>query len=306
MADADANIGHVFQNLAQEMGKVSTALGAQGISQIIAPFDGEARKFKDWVKSIEKYALLTDLDDDTVKRVAFQSSRGPVSDFIRRYQATHPGVTWNVFKGELANRFSEVVDEQHAFMLLRKVHQKHGETVQVYAERLITLSEEAFPLQQGPVIQRQLIDIFVDGLLEDHLKMKILRDNPNNLEAAITSATNEQNIRRRFNLRTRHHQIPDEEEMEVDHYRPAPRCFRCKRTGHRAKDCKAKITVNSVEGTDKNQGYNGQDRLCWYCNKKGHFKRDCRKRQYDLRNLNQGRQWGEKSSNNKNHNSQEN
>ena len=122
MADADANIGHVFQNLALEMGKVSTALGAQGISQIIAPFEGDSRKFKDWVMSIEKYALFTDLDDNGVKRVAFQSCRGPVSDFIRRYQITNPAVTWNAFDG-FANRFSEVVDEQHAFMLLRKVHQ---------------------------------------------------------------------------------------------------------------------------------------------------------------------------------------
>ena len=46
MADADANIGHVFQNLAQEMGKVSTALGAQGISQIIAPLRGMQRNLK--------------------------------------------------------------------------------------------------------------------------------------------------------------------------------------------------------------------------------------------------------------------
>ena len=171
MADADANIGHVFQHLALEMGKVSTALGALGISQIIAPFEGDSRKFKDWVKSIEKYALLTDLDDDGVKRVAFQSSRGPVSDFIRRYQIRNPTVTWNAFKGELANRFL-VVDEQHAIMLLRKVHQKHIETVQVYAERLITLAD-AFPNTQGPAIQRQFIDIFLDGLSEDYLKMKI-------------------------------------------------------------------------------------------------------------------------------------
>lgn len=288
MADGDANIGHVFQNLALEMGKVSTALGAQGISQIIAPFEGDAKKFKDWVKSIEKYALLTDLDDDTVKRVAFQSSRGPVSDFIRRYQATNPAATWNIFKGELANRFSEVVDEQHAFMLLRKVHQKQGESVQVYAERLITLSEEAFPNQQGPAIQRQLIDIFVDGLIEDHLKMKILRDNPNNLDAAITAATNEQNIRKRFSLRTRHPPVREEERMDVDHYRPAPRCFKCNRKGHSARDCKARPQVNAVENTNKYSPNPSQDRLCWYCNMNGHFKRDCRKRQADFRSQNQG------------------
>ena len=48
MAD-NANIGHVSQNLAMEMGKVSMALGAQGITQIITPFEGDAKKFKDWV-----------------------------------------------------------------------------------------------------------------------------------------------------------------------------------------------------------------------------------------------------------------
>ena len=284
MAD-NANIGHVFQNLAMEMGKVSTALGAQGITQIITPFEGDAKKFKDWVKSIEKYALLTDLDGDSVKRVAYQSSRGPVSDFIRRYQAANPASTWNVFKGELANRFSEVVDEQHAFMLLRKVHQKLGESVQVYAERLITLSEEAFPNQQGQGIQRQLIDIFVDGLSEDYLKMKILRDNPNTLDAAITTATNEQNVRKRFSLRTRHPQVPGEEQMEVDHFRPTPRCFKCNRKGHRAKDCKIKPQINAVQ---QDQSNSPQDRLCWYCNKPGHFKKDCRKRQANFRNHNRG------------------
>lgn len=302
MAEADANIAHVFQNLALEMGKVSTALGAQGISQIIAPFEGDAKKFKDWVKSIEKYALLTDLDDDNVKRVAYQSSRGPVSDFIRRYQATNPGSTWNVFKRELANRFSEVVDEQHAFMLLRKVHQKQGESVQVYAEKLITLSEEAFPNQQGPEIQRQLIDIFVDGLSEDHLKMKILRENPNNLNAAITAATNEQNIRKRFSLRTRHPVYSEEERMEVDHYRPAPRCFKCHKGGHRAKDCKVRPQVNALENVTPNQGSFSQERLCWYCNRKGHLKRDCRKRQADLKSQKQG---GGKTYQNS-HNNQEN
>lgn len=279
---ADANIAQVFQNVAEEMGNVSVQLGAQGISQIINPYDGDPKKYKDWVKSIEKYAVLTNLDNDRIKRVAYQSSRGPVSDFIRRYHDNNPGHTWNQLSTELSRRFSEVVDEQHAYMLLRKVHQKPGETVQVYAERLITLSEEAFPGQQGPAIQRQLVDIFVDGLLEDQLKMKILRENPATLDAAITTATNEQNLRKRFSLRTRQHQVPEDERMEVDHFRPVIRCFKCNMKGHRAKFCKAKQQVNAVDTKATNQSYNRKDMLCWYCNGRGHFKRDCRKRQADL------------------------
>ena len=74
-----------------------------------------------------------------MKRVAYQASRGPVGDFRRRYQDNHPNNTWKQLKTELANRFSEVVDEQHAFTLLRKINQKPGKAVQVYTERLITV-----------------------------------------------------------------------------------------------------------------------------------------------------------------------
>ena len=56
---AEAGIAQAFQTLATQMGKVSTAFGAQGVNQIVMPFEGEASKFKDWVKSIEKYAVLT-------------------------------------------------------------------------------------------------------------------------------------------------------------------------------------------------------------------------------------------------------
>ena len=65
----------------------------------------------------------------------------------------------------------------------------------MYAERLLTLAEDAYPAQQGSAVQRQQIDIFVDGLQEDQLKLKVLRVNPKTLDAAITTATNEQNLR---------------------------------------------------------------------------------------------------------------
>ena len=282
---AGPDVGQVFQNLAVEMGNVSTALGAQGVNQIISPFEGDAKKFKEWVKSIEKYAVLMELDDPRVKRVAYQSSRGPVSDFIKRYSEGVPGATWDQMKTELANRFSEVTDAQHAFLLLRKVRQKFGETVQVYAERLLALAEDAFDdgHQQGQPVQRQLIDTFVDGLAEDSLKLKVLRENPNTLEAAVTAATNEQNLRKRFNLRTRSQHVLNDNSMEVDHYRPAQRCFKCHKIGHKSRDCRSKRQVHAVvNASAPMENDRKKEMLCWYCNKKGHFKRECRKRQADL------------------------
>ena len=65
----------------------------------------------------------------------------------------------------------------------------------------MSLVEEAFLGQGGDVVEPQLIDTFVDGLVgNDALKMKILCDNPDTLLGAIAIATKEQNLRARANL----------------------------------------------------------------------------------------------------------
>ena len=65
MADQDA--ATLFQHLAAQLAGLSTVVGPQGIDQTLHPFEGDSKNFKDWVKSIEKYALLTGLTDDRVK-----------------------------------------------------------------------------------------------------------------------------------------------------------------------------------------------------------------------------------------------
>ena len=54
------------------------------------PYEGKPNKLKEWVKSIEKYAVLTNLDNDRIKRFAYQSDCDVVSDFIKRYQDLTP------------------------------------------------------------------------------------------------------------------------------------------------------------------------------------------------------------------------
>ena len=135
--------------------------------------------------------------------VAYQSSQGAVSDFIQRYLHDYVGNNWGQLKTELTSRFAEIADPQHAFVLLRKIKQKPEENVQLYAERLLSLAEEAFTGQNGGVsaIERQLVGFFVDGFAYDYLKMKVMRENPTTLQAAVASAMTEQNLRKRFNLR---------------------------------------------------------------------------------------------------------
>ena len=44
---ADQDVAKAFQNLAAEMGKVSSALGARGVNQIYLPIEGESKRFKE-------------------------------------------------------------------------------------------------------------------------------------------------------------------------------------------------------------------------------------------------------------------
>ena len=73
---AYGDVATLFQHIASQLAGLSTVVGAHGISQIVHPFEGDSKIFKDWVRSIEKYASLTGLTDDRVKMVAYQSSRG--------------------------------------------------------------------------------------------------------------------------------------------------------------------------------------------------------------------------------------
>jgi len=246
---------------------------------------------------LKKCAILTNTRGERIKTIAFQSSKGSVSDFIQRYISDQPERTWGEMKVELSSRFAEVTDSAHALMLLRKVNQRSDENVQIYAERLLSLAEEAYAgVQDGgaAAIERQLIGFFIDGLAFDYLKMKVMRDNPLTLQAAITAAMNEQNPRKRFSLRSGHSEKYvnyQHEPMEVGHYRPTGQCFHCKKWGHKARDCTfRRKQINFVENSSYRAKPSMSEIVCWRCNKKGHFRRDCKERLQNKpqQNKNQG------------------
>lgn len=247
-----------FLNIQLELANVSQALTTQGVSTSVIKFDGNSRNFREWIKSIEKYSILADIPDARKKMVAYQSSGGAVSGFIQRYMVANPNNTWQQLKEQLAVRFSDVTDRQMALSLLRTVKQKQGENIQIFAERILSLAEEAYQNQGGDAVERQLIDIFVDGLTQDNLKLKILRDQPDTLQGAIAIATNEQNLRARVQMTHTFATQRKETPMEIDHSR-----------GQRFKFRK----FNRVNTTQQNRNPKVK---CWNCGQEGHISRDCR------------------------------
>ena len=128
---------------------------------------------------------------------------------------------------------------------------------------------------------------FIDGLREDPLKMKIMRENPQLFQNAVTIATREQNLRRRFQLRTGHapgaggnHQIDEVVPMEVDHYRQKIKCNYCHKIGHLIADCRARRRDGQVNLAQirQDKGRYRRSVVCYQCGEPGHLARECGKR----------------------------
>lgn len=276
------HIAHQIQVLTNQIARQTETNSHQGVAMTIKSFDGtHISDFKNWIVAIEKYAFIHSLNDDKKKLITYQSSSGAVSDYIKRFLDTRQGDNFETLKSELSHRFSDITDRAHAFSLLGKTKQKFGEGVQIYAERLLILAREAYDnVQDGAaaLVDQQLIEFFIDGLREDAIKLKILRDKPTTYERAVKLAMDEQNLRTRFTMRSNKdrsdrsfgNENRDHVPMEVGHIRPKRRCFRCGGK-HLARDCKAG-QVNMVRQSSRGT----QPLVCWNCGRQGHKSIECR------------------------------
>ena len=315
MAQQSIDIGGLFRQLSGELVGLSTTLKHHGVSHLVDNFSGNPNEFESWIKSVEKYSFLEEIPTSSIKHVAYQSSKGPVSDFLSRYLPEHPNSTWEEVKKELATRYDIISDPQHALVVLQRTKQGPNEAVQNYAERLLTLAQKAYSATELVLapIQRQLVSCFVNGLTEEYLQLKLLRKNPESLQAATVEAMAEQNIRARLALRAYHGNPPQSthEPMEVDHFRSQHKCRHCNRSTHRTSDCRpfpilASNSINAITNPfrthhpsqprnvpythqrDKPQynrsfqptvtSFNTRNQnivICWRCNKPGHIAREC-------------------------------
>jgi len=274
--DVVAAVGTVTNGLVSQnnqLSGISAKMTSQTVSGIVPIFDGKPNEFRDWTRSIEKHIFISGLPANDAKSIAYQRSKGLVSDFIGRQIQVH--LSWADLKRQLAARFGEVSDPHCAFALLQKCRQKKEENVGLFAERLFSLAEEAFPDGMSPAVHRQLIGFFVDGLSSQAVAMKVLRGNPATFEAAVTTADTEATFQKQFALRlgthkNRYNIAPPQthrefhdgvEPMEIDHSRGRG-CYKCGRGGHSAQQCRVRL-VHEVT------------RICWVCGEQGHIRRDC-------------------------------
>ena len=275
----------MVKSVQEQMGRLATTMRAQGIAKIVPSFDGSnPKKFKDWIKSIDKFVTLIRVENERVKFVAYQASKGPVSDFLKRYLSRNPEENWRRVKAELRSCFGEVVDSQQALLLLRKVRQKPNESIQVFAERLLALGEDAFEGICDEFVERQMVGFFIHGLYKDPMKLKIMRENPLRFDDAVMIATREQNLTKRFQLRTQNSDAVSSqksfrpgvsrqgeyEPMEASHARPKGSCHYCKNKGHHVRDCRVRKRDLRANISEVDQARRRKI-VSYKCSKLGHY-----------------------------------
>lgn len=307
MNPAAVDLPNYKKETVEKLSSIMVLLGTQNAQTSIEKFQGDPKRFQNWVKSIEKYTMLIGGNGDQKKRFALQTADGPVSEFLVRYYSSNPVSSWPEVLAHLKARFGEIIDNQHALQVLRSTRQKPTESIQVYAERVVSVAEQAWPDSDlsDPLIQRQLIDCFIDGLTDSGVARKVMRDSPDNFQDAVRVAVNEQNLARKFELRNRglpkFQKFPkattkpadfrQEEPMEVDSFRGV--CFKCHKKGHRAVDCRSGKTARvaamhtvtcfkcgeagHVISRCPNRGSPATGR-CWLCGDKQHKQADCPRR----------------------------
>ena len=206
-------------------------MSASTVATMVVPFDGSRpEEFRSWIKMVLKAATITGASgDEARKKITYQTSRGPVSDYIKRYlndEANYLRIgrerglpvtptTWAQFKSELAVRFSDSADHISALHLLKECHQRPGQSVQVFSELILGLSVSAFE-QSGGVEnnQNQILSYFCDGLLDENIRLEVMKANPRTFHEGVSVALNTEALFRRFNMRG-HHSRPAQYDNRV-------------------------------------------------------------------------------------------
>ena len=169
---AEVNIPALFDRLGEQMLGLSQTIKSQGVTLDVTPFDRKAKDFKNWIKAVEKQARLNQLNEDQHKLVAYQTTRGAVSHYLDRALNDHPGYEWEQIKSTLSSRVAEILRD---------------------------LSGQG---SYAAEVQKQLVNFSIDGLWYDYIKIKVMRENYEILQDAVTTAMTEFYLRKRVDVMT--------------------------------------------------------------------------------------------------------
>ena len=280
-----AQFTKILTSLDNTLDKCNTSMMQSSVGQIVGHFDGETKNCKEWLAALTKYGDIHGFDDEKRINAAYLTSSKSVEDYISRWKlgTAKELQKWEALSSGLLVHYGLQPCSSHAFELLRRIRQKPNEHISLFAERIFELSKDAYSHNEmnneatAKLAQRQLVNYFIDGLNDRSVRLKIMRQEPTNLNDALKAARDEINLIQRFELRGNRiardaptNREDNVEPMEVSQVRSRT-CHKCGKNGHIAKDCNARYdnrkTVNAVSQK--------QEARCFNCGSLNHFARSC-------------------------------
>ena len=275
------------QTIADSFRLIQMEMRSQTFIKQIREFDGEGgRRFMDWLRDVERVGTAIRADDEQYKAIILQTLRGPAAEFTSRYISDNPAANWPNIRHTLVQQYSDTGDRHLARQKLRRMTQRANETIQNFAQRIVSMAEDAFTREElnNRFVQFTLIETFTDGVTDDRIARKLIRDRPNTFDAAVRSACDEQQTARAFNIRRR-----AEEPMDVnvtDRTAVSTNATEALRKDIEALTAQVAALSANTGGHKTNfktkfQYTQDGKPICHYCKKVGHIERKCRKKRFD-------------------------
>ena len=141
------------------------------------PIIDNQQKYVTWIRALRRQRRLKSLSDSTMRDLVTSSARGAVLDFLSRTLDEQKNISWLQLEKLLTKHFSTESFSVMGRQLMQNMKQKPGEPIAAFAERVLTLSEEAFPQDElsSQTCKRFIIDAFLGGINDGPLLRSLLK-----------------------------------------------------------------------------------------------------------------------------------
>ena len=274
-ADANNEPNIQTSDLLRELQIISHELQSQGTISKLQNFSASPNSdVRAWIASVNKHNAILGLNDENKKRVLYATAAGPVSQFLTRYIRENENATYNDLSRELIARFS-TLNTHTAIQTLKNIRQHENENMQCFYERLQELADIAYKpdILRDRGTQDHLLTLFTDGLYDARVKRHIIRNRPENLEAALTNSIKEADILNELDARSKSPNPNMEKLTGVSVINNS----QTRSDAPRSQTPRQSRLTNSYEGRPNMVQRNQFSPLprCWICNANTHLMRNC-------------------------------
>ena len=291
----DPRLTEVLNKLGTSVDSINRNFINLNLNSLVEPYSGtEASKCRQWISAVEKIADATGLSEREKLVSLYLTARDHVSEFIKRIWTETENLTFADLKKALISNFSSVTEPSMAHDLLRKIKQKINEPITIFAERIYNLAAYAYTDAVShhdsaqAVIQTQLVDYFISGLLSKHLKFKILSKRAKTLKEAVKIAKDEEELLRKYNAHGGVREFQPNEKKEINAEEEEPMEVARVRRGRIENNYEnrnqgarnfgyRRTQVNEIT-RENDRKILHKDKQCYNCMRFGHIQYDCPER----------------------------